>query len=306
MSEMTAPAPGVPAPATEPARRGAWMDVDWAAAQRWHELDGSWVNVVELGAGPPLLLVHGLSGCWQNWLETIPQLARTRRVIALDLPGFGASPMPREPITISGYARLLERLCDVLEVDAAAVVGNSMGGFVAAELALASPQRVERLGLISALGVSNDALRREPALVAGRALAMTMAWGATRLELLARRPRLRRLALRFVAEHPEAMPAPLAYEVMRGSGKPGFLPALEACLEYPIRDRLPEVACPTLILWGESDHIIPVKDADRFERLIPDARKVILPDTGHVAMLERPELVNSLLRGFLDEEPAAA
>lgn len=306
MTDVPAAMRPVPQGASGPVRRGAWMDVDWASAQRWLRLDGSWVNVVQLGEGPPLLLVHGLSGCWQNWLETIPQLARSRRVIALDLPGFGASPMPREPITISGYGRVLDALCDALDVDATGVVGNSMGGFVATELALAFPRRVQRLVLISAAGISSDAVRREPVLAAGRAIAMTTAWAATRLEPLARRARLRRIALQFVAKHPESMSAPLAYELMRGSGKHGFIPALEACLSYPIRERLPEIACPTLILWGEDDHVIPVGDAARFERLIPDARKVILPDTGHVSMLERPELVNALLERFLEEEPPSA
>jgi pimeloyl-ACP methyl ester carboxylesterase len=277
------------------------MDVDWSACQRWLRLDGHWVNVVEFGDGPPLLLVHGLSGCWQNWLETIPAFARTRRVIAFDLPGFGASELPREPISISGYARLLDELCDVLDVDAAAVVGNSMGGFVAAELALAFPQRVERLTLISAAGISSEVVQRAPVLAVGRALAMTAGWTASRIDAFARRPGLRRMALRFVVRRPEAMAAPLAYELMRGSSKPGFLPALEACLGYPLRDRLPEIACPTLIVWGEDDRIIPVADAGRFERTIPNARKVILPDTGHVPMLERPEIVNALLEGFLAE-----
>lgn len=285
------------------ARRGAWMNVDWAAAQRWLRLGDRWVNVVELGEGPPVVLVHGLSGCWQNWLETIPALARTRRVIALDLPGFGCSELPAEPITISGYGRLLDELCDALEIDAAAVIGNSMGGFVGAELAIAFPQRVERLVLISAAGISSDAVRRTPLLAGGRAFAMITAWTASRQEAFACRPRLRRLALEFVARHPDQLSAPLAYELMRGSGRPGFMPALAACLDYPLRDRLPEIACPTLILWGENDHVIPVADAHRFERLIPDTRKVILPDTGHVSMLERPEVVNDLLERFLEEEP---
>jgi pimeloyl-ACP methyl ester carboxylesterase len=134
-----------------------------------------------------------------------------------------------------------------------------------------------------------------------RGLAIATAWAASRHEALARRPRLRRLALRFVVRHPERLSAPLAYELMEGSGRAGFLPALEALLSYPLRDRLGEIACPTLIVWGDRDQIVPVGDAHRFERLIPDARAVILPDTGHVTMLERPLIFNGLLAGFLAE-----
>ena len=75
----------------------------------------------------------------------------------MDLPGFGHSPMPRERITISGYARLLDGLFDELGIDAATVVGNSMGGFISAELAIAFPQRVERLVLVAPAGLSTYA-----------------------------------------------------------------------------------------------------------------------------------------------------
>lgn len=88
---------------------------------------------------------------------------------------------------------------------------------------------------------------------------------------------------------------------MRGSGKPGFIDALDALTGYPIRDRLTEVACPTLVVWGSDDRLVPVGDAAEFERLIPNARKVIFEDTGHVAMLERPDRFNSELERFLKE-----
>jgi pimeloyl-ACP methyl ester carboxylesterase len=285
--------------------RAGWLDVDWPAHQRWLELDGAAVNVIELGEGPPLLFVHGLSGCWQNWLENIPYFARTHRVVAADLPGFGASEMPHGEITISGYARTLDRLCDVLGIDAAAVVGNSMGGFVAAELAIASPQRVERLALVSAAGISSEHVRREPILAVGRALALTAGWAATRHEVFSRRAGLRRLALQLVVHRPDRLSAPLAFELMSGSGRRAFVPALEANLGYPIRDRLPEIACPTLVVWGAKDRIIPVRDADVFAQLIPDVRKVVLPDTGHVPMLEQPERFNALLETFLAEQPTS-
>lgn len=284
--------------------RSEWQDVDWTAHQRWLRIDDRAVNVIEMGSGPPLLFVHGLSGCWQNWLENLPHFARTHRVIAPDLPGFGASEMPRETISIAGYARFLDRLCDELGIDAAAVVGNSMGGFVSAELAIAAPQRVERLMLVSPAGISAEKVRREPVIAVGHVMAATAAWSASRHEAFARRAGLRRLALSFVVRHPEQLSAPLAHELLKGSGKPGFVPALAANLGYPIRDRLPQIACPTFVVWGEDDHVIPVRDAHEFERLIPNARKLILPDTGHVAMLERPARFNALLEDFLAEGPA--
>src|SRR4051812_14011138 len=145
-----------------PAEPG-WRGVDWPAATRTVQIAGKSVNYVELGSGErTVLYVHGLGGCWQNWLENPPATAAAGyRAIALDLPGFGRSEMPDEPITITGYARLLDDFCDALGLVHAAVVGNSMGGFVAAEMAIRHPERVERLTLVDAAGVST-AIGRNP------------------------------------------------------------------------------------------------------------------------------------------------
>ena len=105
----------------------------------------------------------------------------------------------------------------------------------------------------------------------------------------------------MIAAHPKQLPGPLAAEQVRGAGKPGFMGALGAVLEYDVRERLPEIACPTLIVWGDRDMLISVRDADVFAELIPNSRKVVYADTGHVAMLERPAAFNALLHKFLAE-----
>ncbi|MCL2768738.1 MAG: alpha/beta fold hydrolase [Solirubrobacterales bacterium] len=286
-----------------PEGRSAWLEVDWRRHQRWVAVEGQPVNVIELGEGPPLVFVHGLGGSWPNWLEQLPVFAHDHRVVALDLPGFGHSPKPRWKITISAYARLLEGLLEELAIPSAALVGNSMGGFISAELALASPARVERLALVSPAGISTEGydphlptLRRLE-----RILAASTGWLAAHSETVERRPRLRTATLSIVARHPAQLPAPLAAEQLRGAGKPGFLDALGAVVTYPLRERLRQIACPTLIVWGANDPLIPMRDAEVFEQLIPGARKVVLPDTGHVAMFERPALFNELLREFLGD-----
>jgi len=90
---------------------------------------------------------------------------------------------------------------------------------------------------------------------------------------------------------------------VRGTGKPGFVAALDALTNYPIRDRLPDIACPTLIVWGTRDRLVPVRDAWEFERLIPDSRAVVWRDTGHVPQLERPAAFNDLVEAFEAERP---
>jgi pimeloyl-ACP methyl ester carboxylesterase len=290
-----------------PSGRSRWLDVDWREHQRFVELDGWRVNVVEIGSGPALVFVHGLAGSWTNWLENICEFADDHRVIALDLPGFGASELTSDPISIPGYARLLEALCAEFQIASAAVVGNSMGGLVAAELALAFPERVQRLCLVSAAGISLEKLPLGHALkVLGpfeRVLSVHGRMIAAQARRLARRSRLRQLTLLHAFAHPEWLPAPLAAEVLTGAGRPGLLPGLRAMSAYPIRERVSEIACPTLVVWGARDRLVPVRDADEFERLIPGARKIIYPDTGHVPQIERPACFNEDLRAFLEEEP---
>ncbi|HEV2786419.1 MAG TPA: alpha/beta fold hydrolase [Solirubrobacteraceae bacterium] len=286
-----------------PAGRSPWLDVDWGAHRRVLRVAGRAVNLVELGSGPPLLFVHGLGGSWQNWLENLPELARDHRVIALDLPGFGASEMPAGAISVAGYARTLDAVCTALSIKAASVVGNSMGGFVAAELAIAHPQRVRRLVLVSAAGLHIAELRLDRALDrvrrAERAFARGARFVAARPQVFARRTRLRRIVLAGVVAHPDLLPGPLVAEQVAGAGRAGFMPALRSMASYPLRDRLARIACPTLIVWGERDRVVPVRDAATFERLIPEARKIVYPDTGHVPMLERPARFNADLRAFL-------
>jgi len=293
------------------APRTHWQDVDWRAHHRWIEIERTPVNTIELDpeedrGDQPLVFVHGLSGSWPNWLQQLPTFAATHRVIAIDLPGFGHSPMPSHEISIAGYARVLEQLLDRLGVDAAAVIGNSMGGFIAAELAIAYPQRVERLVLVSAAGLSTHNHRGSIAVLPAmrtleRSLYAASAWAATKSEAVARRSRLRDAALGVVVRHPARLDPALAAEQIRGAGKPGFIQGFEAVLHYEIRERLPEIACPTLIVWRDRDRLIPVSDADLFAELIPNSRKVVFGDTGHVAMLERPEMFNALLDEFLNE-----
>ncbi len=290
-----------------PSGRSPWLDVDWRKQQRWVNVDGQSVNLIEIGEGRPIVFVHGLSGSWPNWLEQLPVFgAEGYRAIAMDLPGFGHSPMPNERITISGYARLLDRLLGELGVDAATVVGNSMGGFISAELAIAFPQRVERLVLVSPAGLSTynhpSATRALPTLRHMNSfVAAYTAWMAARSDDVTRRPKLRNATLGLVAAHPSRLPGALAAEQLRGAGKPGFMQALEANLNYDFRERLPEIACPTLIVWGDKDRVISVRDAAVYAELIPGSRKVVYEDTGHMAMLERPGAFNGLLREFLAE-----
>jgi pimeloyl-ACP methyl ester carboxylesterase len=284
------------------AGRSEWLDVDWQQHLHSRIVNGSRVNYVEMGAGPPVILIHGLAGCWQNWLENIPHLARRHRVVAVDLAGFGESELPQEEISIPGYGRFIDAFLGEIGVERAVLVGNSMGGFIAAETTISHPSRVEKLVLVSAAGLVHVGNWQFQRLEHGaRLFNPLIAAMLARREHLVRRPGLRRRMLYGVAKYPERLAPELCYEVAGGAGKPGFLDALNAIHVYDFRDRLPQVDVPTLIVWGHDDRVVPVSSAYEYERLIPGARRVIFEETGHVPMLERPARFNKLLDEFLSE-----
>jgi pimeloyl-ACP methyl ester carboxylesterase len=247
-----------------------WLGIDWREHLRHVDLDGARVNYVEVGSGPrlPTVFVHGLSGSWQNWLENIPHFAREHRVLALDLPGFGHSPMPEWEISIERYGRLLHDFCEKLGVRDCAVVGNSMGGFISAEAAAAEPGRFEKLVLVSAAGISHARLRRQPAETLAR---MATAAAPLLLKLQERglhRPRVRWATFKGLFQHPESLRLEVLLEQFQnGAGRPGFLPAVQGLFGYDILDQLSEVEVPTLIVWGRND-LPQLERPTRFNRIL--------------------------------------
>jgi pimeloyl-ACP methyl ester carboxylesterase len=292
----------------------AWLDIDWPALQRPLELLGRRVNVLDTGpaspagkggaaTGAPLLFIHGWSANWQMFLLSIAAFMETHRCLALDLPGFGHSEMPAEPISIQGYAKTVDAMCDALGVECVSVIGSSMGGFIGAELALSFGTRVDRLVLVSAAGLSTSQRASTPLVGIARGLDAAFPRALRFEPAVVRRPRLRRAAMQLVIRYPERLSVPLSQELVLSTGKPGFVPALKALLEYSHRERLAKIEIPVLIVWGRNDMLVPVEDAQLYQRLIGDnARVEVFEDTGHAPMIERPTRFNDLVRGFLAGE----
>jgi pimeloyl-ACP methyl ester carboxylesterase len=279
-----------------------WMGIDWPALTRRVPVGGRDMNVVDTGGEgkPPLLFIHGLGASWRCWLLNLAYFTESYRCIAPDLPGFGESPLPAEDISINGYARSIDELCTALDIESPLVIGNSMGGFVGAELTISYPTRVQRLVLVSPAGITSEHLARRPLMTAARLAAMTEMALASHLDDFVRRRRLRRMVLQAVVRYPERLSGPLAWELIHGSGRAGFLPALDALIGYSVRDRLARIEIPVLLVWGRNDMLVPVGDAEHYAELIgPNARKVIFEDTGHVPMIERPTRFNPLVAEFL-------
>jgi pimeloyl-ACP methyl ester carboxylesterase len=281
-----------------------WLEIDWREHLRQIDVVGAKVNYVEMGEGPPLLFVHGLGGSWQNWLENIPHFARTHRVVALDLPGFGSSPMPPWEISIPAYGRFLRDFCERLGIDRCSLVGNSMGGFIASEVAITEPERVDDLTLVSAAGITWARARREPAEMLAR-MGRAAAPLVMRFEVSAiKRAKFRRRLFGGVFHDPNALRRELLWEnIVPALESPGSFDAMRTLVGYDIRDRLEEIGVPTLIVWGRNDHVVPVPAAFSYEKRIGDnAELIVFDECGHVPQLERPARFNRVLEGFLARE----
>ena len=280
-----------------------WLKIDWREHLRQVDLPGAEkVNYVEIGEGEPIVFVHGIAGCWRNFLENLPHFGRTHRAIALDLPGFGDSPMPSWEITMANYGRLIHDFCERIGVDhAAALAGNSMGGFIATEAVIEEPQRFDRLVLISAAGISFAEWEGRSLNAATRIFkaAIPMLSGERRVYWTT--PRGRKLAFGRLFRNPNRLrPELLAEQVRPGLQAPAFSEALSAIWGYDTRDRLPEIEIPTMVVWGLNDQIVPIEGALGYHRLIPRSRLEIFERTGHLPQLERPSRFNPLLEEFIE------
>jgi pimeloyl-ACP methyl ester carboxylesterase len=280
-----------------------WLEIDWRDHLHRIALPGAEVNYAEIGEGEPILFVHGLAGCWRNWLENLPHFGRTHRAIAIDLPGFGDSPMPSWPIDMAAYGRLIHDFCEKLGIDrVTALVGNSLGGFAATEAVVERPSRFEQLVLVSAAGISfAEAKGRETTafIRSVEAAAGAILIGKPSVNLLTR-PLSRRIGFSRLVRYPTRLRGELLWEqIYPGLGAPGFGAAARSIAGYDTRHRLPEIEIPTMVVWGLRDQIVPVEAAIGYHRLIADSRLELFERTGHLPQLERPARFNALLDEFL-------
>jgi pimeloyl-ACP methyl ester carboxylesterase len=280
-----------------------WLKIDWREHLHQVDLPGAEaINYAEVGEGEPILFIHGIAGCWRNFLENLPYFGSSYRAIALDLPGFGDSPMPSWEITMANYGRLIHDFCERLRIDrVAALVGNSMGGFIATEAVIQDPDRFDRLVLISAAGVSFAEWQGRPLDAAARIFKAAIPMMSGERRSYWTRPRGRKVAFGRIFRNPNRLrPELLAEQVRPGLQAPAFPEALTAIWGYDTRERLPEIEIPTLITWGLNDQIVPLEGALGYHRLIPKSRLELFERTGHLPQLERPARWNPLVEGFIE------
>ncbi|MGW6422599.1 alpha/beta fold hydrolase [Nocardia sp. NPDC055053] len=267
---------------------------------------------MQAGAGERVcVLVHGLGGCWRHWAATIPALARTHRVIAVDLPGFGDSEKPQVS-TIGNAVAVIDALRQRCEVERTDVVGHSMGTLVASEVAAGLPHTVDRIvlagGPITSVLALFDApmttLCRHPGLVNFLIEAATagLPLPSSIQALIVRTPWARKLALAPYVPRPNDISEETFGHFLAGVGGPGTLSTLRQGFGYDFTAAL-TLTRPTLLIGGELDRIAPVADLRGFAANNPTVQQVeILPGTGHLPMLEQPNEFNRIVAEFLSTD----
>jgi pimeloyl-ACP methyl ester carboxylesterase len=269
------------------------------------ELHGHRVIYRIAGSGPPVVLIHGMVNSSRHWESVALRLAEEYTVIAPDLLGHGDSAAVRGDYSLGAHAASIRDLLAAIGVDRATIVGHSLGGGVAMQFFYQFPQRTERLVLVSSGGLG----REVSPLLRGAALP-----GAAALLWLAAHPRLVSMLERTGERLQERGSRRGVYlqaivRALGPLGEPGarkaFLHTLRSVIDahgqrVSARDRLYLLGpVPTLIVWGQRDHTIPLSHGWEAHQAIPGSRFEALPGAAHFPHLEDPDGLAGVLHGFL-------
>ncbi|MBV9240990.1 MAG: alpha/beta hydrolase [Acidobacteria bacterium] len=265
-------------------------------------VDGMRIHYQEFGdiAAPPVILIHGYTASLYSWHRSAPRIAEHGfRVIAVDLVGFGYSDKPRHfEYTIDAQARMITRFMDRLGIGQATLVGCSYGGAIAATIALDSPERIDKLVLVDA--VINDDLKSHPIL----RLASVPGLGEVVTPFLADSRALMRWRMSGTL-------APANHHMITDDRVDAILRPLHAADGHHsllatsrnwhgarITRDAHHITQPTLIVWGEEDSVIPIRDGYALRDSIPGSRLMVIKNCGHVPQEEQAELFSDIVSEF--------
>ena len=247
------------------------------------------------------MLIHGASGHLESFIFTLPYLAQTRRTVAFDLPWHGYAGYPERPFDVFDHAGFLARLVEVLELGKVALVGQSLGGAIAARATVERMLDVQRLVLIGSSGSTDGTPRDERnsmrAALTGRSYEVVKA----RLEhaMTSRGPEMDELIeCRYLAyqlgDWDQRVSAFTFHETPEGRRRATLTDA-----EWR------RLTCPTLLIWGDEDRVVPVAAGRAIAELVADSRLEVVTGAGHNPQFEQHELVNPILSGFLHQSDVA-
>lgn len=255
--------------------------------------DGVQLHYLDQGAGEVVVLLHGLGSSGRDWENQIPEFSRHYRVIAPDLRGSGQSDKPRGPYTVADYAQDVWALLDRLEIERANLVGLSMGGATAFEMAAQAPERSLKLVVVNC-GPAFPVNSWRALFEVGMRLAIVRLLGMQRMaavvgDRLFPRPDQAELKAEFVRRY-------------AANDKRHYLWSLRSLPGWSVVDRLSQISCPALMVAAEHDYT-PVAVKQQAVDAMPNARLAVVPGSRHGTPIDSAEAFNRLVLEFLAEAP---
>jgi 3-oxoadipate enol-lactonase len=248
------------------------------------------------GSGPPLLLIHGLGYARWGWEPVLPGLAERFDIVLFDNRGIGESDAPPGPYSVVEMAADAVQVLDEAGIERAHVVGTSLGGMIAQELALTHAERVDRLVLACTTPGGPKAHPMPQVTVALMAEAATL-----EPAVALRRFVENALAPASVAAHPELVDRIMAHRLATAQQPAAWAAQASAGATFDAYDRLGALAAPTLVQHGGEDVVVDPQNADLLVELLPDARIERFPGTGHLFFWEEPERFVASVSAFLED-----
>lgn len=262
---------------------------------KWDGLD---VHVMEQGTGTPIFLVHGLGGNAREFDELAELLGADHRVVRFDLPGFGLSDAPEyegaQPDVIDIYTRFMEYMLQAYGGDSLILVGNSMGGLISWNCAIKFPEQVDKLVLLAAAGYDmKEIAEGTTGWLKNPVVKFMIAKGLDE--------EIAKGNLTFCTYDDESID-PIhfkhKYAAANKEGNLDWMITLGTNDQFPDTADIAKVNCPTLIIWGTEDPVIPYSHAARFDRDIPNSKLITYQECGHVPMIEYPEKTAKDIEAF--------
>lgn len=245
----------------------------------------------ETGQGAPLLLIHGLGSSMRDWEMQVPYFSRNFRVITLDVRGHGQTNKPAGPYSIPLFAEDTAEFMKILQIESAHVVGISMGGMIAFQLALIVPERIRSLVIANTGSELIVRTLRDFLMVSQRKLIVRLLGMRKMGEVLSKRlfpePRFEELRRIFVERWAENDPR-------------AYRDSMQGLLGWSVTDRLSSIHCPTLILSADQDYT-PVAIKEAIVAKMPNAKLAVIPNSRHAVPVERPEEFNQIVGEFLEK-----
>ncbi len=252
--------------------------------------------------GSAVVLIHGISGSVDDWIENIGVLARYHRVYAMDLIGFGRCDMGGPEVSLDGMTDFVRRFMEVQRVQTADIVGHSLGGRIAIRFAAEFPEMTRHLVLAASSGLGR-----------GVPLSLRLTSIAHIGELLWRPSRSSvELGLKGIVYNPAVITREMVDSSYQCAARPGsgrsFLSVLRTGVDWrgqreslvrSTRGDLARISAPTLVIWGKQDHVLPPAHAQVVAEIVPKAQLIFFDHCGHLPQLERADEFNSAVLKFL-------